>query len=256
MPRRNWRSPGGGFSSWSRRRRSAVIRNWPAAGSSGSRNATASSRPTGATGSWPARGRCSPRRRRRASSLRRSTGWAARRCVPMSLRAYSCRTGQRLRREGRRVDAREQLRTAHDMLAAMGMDAFAERAQRELVATGERLRKRSVETVATLTAQVGESPSSRGTVDQPEIGTRLFLSARTVEWHLRKIFTKLGISSRRELRAALAQSGGDRQPAVAEARPGMPRRQRRTRRDAGTGSRAPSRGRSSAARPGPGRASR
>ncbi|MGA8466742.1 MAG: helix-turn-helix transcriptional regulator, partial [Trebonia sp.] len=114
----------------------------------------------------------------------------------------------------RRTDAREQLRTAHDMLAAIGMDTFAERAQRELVATGERVRKRSVETVTTLTAQEAYiAQLARDGLTNPEIGTRLFLSARTVEWHLRKIFTKLGISSRRELRTALAQSGEDRQPA-------------------------------------------
>ncbi|MGC1756238.1 MAG: helix-turn-helix transcriptional regulator [Trebonia sp.] len=89
-----------------------------------------------------------------------------------------------------------------------------ERAQRELVATGERVRKRSVETVTTLTAQEAYiAQLARDGLTNPEIGTRLFLSARTVEWHLRKIFTKLGISSRRELRTALAQSGEDRQPA-------------------------------------------
>ena len=95
------------------------------------------------------------------------------------------------------------------LLAAIGMDTFAERAQRELVATGERVRKRSVETVTTLTAQEAYiAQLARDGLTNPEIGTRLFLSARTVEWHLRKIFTKLGISSRRELRTALAQSGG------------------------------------------------
>ena len=115
--------------------------------------------------------------------------------------------GEWLRREGRRVDAREQLRTAHDMLAAIGMEAFAERARRELIATGEAVRKRSVETLTTLTAQ--EALIARLARDgrtNPEIGAQLFLSARTVEWHLRKIFTKLGISSRRELHTALAQA--------------------------------------------------
>ena len=115
--------------------------------------------------------------------------------------------GEWLRREGRRVHAREQLRTAHDMLAALGMAGFAERARRELIATGETVRKRSVETVTTLTAQ--EALIARLARDgrtNPEIGAQLFLSARTVEWHLRKIFTKLGISSRRELHAALAQA--------------------------------------------------
>jgi len=115
--------------------------------------------------------------------------------------------GEWLRREGRRVDAREQLRTAQDMLATIGMEAFAERARRELIATGEAVRKRSVETLTTLTAQ--EALIARLARDgrtNPEIGAQLFLSARTVEWHLRKIFTKLGISSRRELHTALAQA--------------------------------------------------
>jgi len=116
--------------------------------------------------------------------------------------------GEWLRREGRRVEARTQLRAAHDMLAAIGMAAFAERARQELIATGETVRKRSVETATTLTAQ--EALIARLACDgrtNPEIGAQLFLSGRTVEWHLRKIFTKLGISSRRELHAALKQAG-------------------------------------------------
>jgi ATP/maltotriose-dependent transcriptional regulator MalT len=115
--------------------------------------------------------------------------------------------GEWLRREGRRVHAREQLRTACDMLAALGMTAFAERARRELIATGQVVRKRSVETRTTLTPQ--EALIARLARDgrtNPEIGAQLFLSGRTVEWHLRKIFTKLGISSRRELHAALMQA--------------------------------------------------
>ncbi len=122
--------------------------------------------------------------------------------------------GEWLRREGRRLDARDQLRTAHDMLDAIGMEAFAERARRELIATGETVRKRSVEIVTTLTAQEAYiARLARDGLTNPEIGARLFLSARTVEWHLRKIFTKLGIGSRRELDAALAQLGQDSQPA-------------------------------------------
>jgi DNA-binding CsgD family transcriptional regulator len=122
--------------------------------------------------------------------------------------------GEWLRRENRRVDARAQLRTAHDMLTAIGMEAFAERAGRELRATGETVRKRTVKTVTTLTAQ--ETCIARLARDgrtNPEIGAQLFLSARTVEWHLGKIFAKLGIGSRRELHAALAQRGQDGQPA-------------------------------------------
>jgi len=116
--------------------------------------------------------------------------------------------GEWLRRENRRVDARAQLRTAHQMLDAMGMAAFAERARRELAATGEKVRKRSFETVSTLTAQEAcIARLARDGLSNPEIGAQLFLSARTVEWHLRKVFTKLGIGSRHELKATLAQLG-------------------------------------------------
>jgi DNA-binding NarL/FixJ family response regulator len=95
----------------------------------------------------------------------------------------------------------------------MGMEAFAERARRELIATGETARKRSVQTVTRLTAQEGYiARLARDGLTNPEIGARLFLSARTIEWHLRKIYTKLGIGSRRELGAALAQLGQDGQP--------------------------------------------
>jgi DNA-binding CsgD family transcriptional regulator/tetratricopeptide (TPR) repeat protein len=122
--------------------------------------------------------------------------------------------GEWLRRENRRVDARAQLRVAHEMLATIGMEAFAERARRELVATGEKVRKRSVETVTALTAQEAYiARLARDGRTNPEIGAQLFLSARTVEWHLRKIFAKLGIASRRELRAALARLGEGEQPA-------------------------------------------
>lgn len=114
--------------------------------------------------------------------------------------------GEWLRREGHRVEAREHLRTAHDLLSTMGLEAFAERARRELSATGETARKRTVETIDELTAQeVQIARLARDGFSNPEIGTRLFLSPRTVEWHLRKVFGKLGISSRRQLRdAALA----------------------------------------------------
>ncbi|HMH35753.1 MAG TPA: LuxR C-terminal-related transcriptional regulator, partial [Streptosporangiaceae bacterium] len=112
--------------------------------------------------------------------------------------------GEWLRRENRRAEAREQLRTAHDMLAAMGAEAFAERARHELLAAGEIVRQQAAGPDSTLTAQ--EAHIARLAADghtNLEIGAQLFLSARTVEWHLRKIFTKLGIGSRRELRAAL-----------------------------------------------------
>jgi len=121
--------------------------------------------------------------------------------------------GEWLRRADRRLDAREQLRTAHDILTAIGMEAFAERARRELIATGETVRKHGVEAVTTLTPQEAYiARLARDGLTNPEIGAQLFLSARTVEWHLRKIFTKLGIGSRRELHAALARPGHDGQP--------------------------------------------
>jgi DNA-binding CsgD family transcriptional regulator len=113
--------------------------------------------------------------------------------------------GEWLRREKRRVDAREQLRTAHEMLVSIGMEAFAERARKELQALGEKVRKRTVETRDDLTAQERQiARLARDGLSNPEIGARLFLSPRTVEWHLRNVFTKLGIRSRRELASALA----------------------------------------------------
>ena len=122
--------------------------------------------------------------------------------------------GEWLRRENRRLDARAQLRIAHDMLSAMGAEAFAERARRELLATGETVRKRTVETASELTAQ--EAHVARLAVEghtNPEIGAQLFLSARTVEWHLRKVYTKLGVASRQELRWAAADLGEPDPPA-------------------------------------------
>jgi ATP/maltotriose-dependent transcriptional regulator MalT len=108
--------------------------------------------------------------------------------------------GEWLRRERRRVDAREQLRTAHEMLSTTGIDAFADRARRELMATGETVRKRTEETRDELTAQEQQIAAlARDGLSNPEIGTRLFISPRTVKYHLRKVFIKLDISSRNEL---------------------------------------------------------
>ena len=112
--------------------------------------------------------------------------------------------GEWLRREGRRVDAREQLRRAHDAFSAIGMEAFAERARRELVATGMKVRKHSVGSRFRLTPQEDQiARLARDGLSNPEIGAQLFISSRTVEWHLSKVFTKLDITSRRELRTAL-----------------------------------------------------
>ena len=112
--------------------------------------------------------------------------------------------GEWLRRENRRVDAREQLRVAHQMLTAMGIEGFAERARRELLSTGETVRRYTADTAAELTAQEAQIARLAGDGHtNPEIGVKLFISARTVEWHLRKVFGKLGVSSRKELRRLL-----------------------------------------------------
>jgi DNA-binding CsgD family transcriptional regulator len=118
--------------------------------------------------------------------------------------------GEWLRREGRRTDARAELRAAYDEFTAMGFDAFAGRAGGELLATGERVRSRTVESRDDLTAQERQIAqlASEG-LSNPEIGARLFLSPRTVEWHLRKVFSKLGIRSRRKLSAVLPSSEPD-----------------------------------------------
>jgi DNA-binding CsgD family transcriptional regulator len=125
------------------------------------------------------------------------------------VRAERARThllyGEYLRRTNRRVDARRELNTAFELFSAMGMEGFAERARRELLATGVRVRTRSLETRDRLTPQEGQIARLAGDGhSNPEISARLFLSPRTVEWHLHKVFGKLGVSSRKELREALS----------------------------------------------------
>jgi DNA-binding CsgD family transcriptional regulator len=113
--------------------------------------------------------------------------------------------GEWLRRERRRLDAREQLRSAHDLFAAIGAPAFAERAARELLATGERARVRTSDTRGDLTPQEGQiARLARDGLSNPEIGARLFISPRTVEYHLHKVFNKLAITSRADLPRVLA----------------------------------------------------
>ena len=115
--------------------------------------------------------------------------------------------GEWLRREDRRVDAREQLRAAHETLVEIGMDAFAERARNELSATGETVRRRTAHTRDDLTAQERQiARLARDGLSNPEIGARLFLSPRTVEWHLRNVFAKLDIRSRRDLASVLPRT--------------------------------------------------
>jgi len=115
--------------------------------------------------------------------------------------------GEWLRREGRRLDARVQLRTAHDMLASMGAEGFAERAARELTATGETARKRTASAIDELTAQEAQiAIMARDGASNQEIATELFISRKTVEYHLHKVFGKFRISTRADLAGALAGS--------------------------------------------------
>jgi DNA-binding CsgD family transcriptional regulator len=124
--------------------------------------------------------------------------------VPMLAARSQLLYGELLRRRHRRIDAREQLRPAYEVLSACGYNAFAERAARELAATGETLRARTPESLDELTDQERNvARLARDGLTNRDIGGRLFISARTVEYHLRKVFVKLGISSRSELRQVL-----------------------------------------------------
>jgi DNA-binding CsgD family transcriptional regulator len=112
--------------------------------------------------------------------------------------------GEWLRRENRRTDAREQLRVAYERFSRIGAKAFAERARSELLATGETVRKRRVDTRDDLTPQEKQiARLARDGLSNPDIGARLFLSPRTVEFHLHKVYTKLNIRSRHELSSVL-----------------------------------------------------
>jgi DNA-binding CsgD family transcriptional regulator len=124
--------------------------------------------------------------------------------------------GEWLRRRGRRSDARVPLRAARDLLTTMGAVAFTERAHRELLATGERAQLRSVVASRQLTPQeIRIAAMARDGLSNPEIGARLFVSPRTVEYHLGKVFVKLGISGRGELHQVLPDAEKDSLKATA-----------------------------------------
>jgi ATP/maltotriose-dependent transcriptional regulator MalT len=142
------------------------------------------------------------------SCYREAIGYLSHTRVRVQLARGHLLYGEWLRRQGRRVDAREQLRIAYQMLNQMGMGGFAERARRELLATGETVRKRTVHPARTHSGQASEPLTvqeaqvarlARDGLSNQEIGARLFISSRTVQYHLRKVFTKLGISSRGQL---------------------------------------------------------
>jgi DNA-binding CsgD family transcriptional regulator len=138
------------------------------------------------------------------STARRSRNSAAPSCVPRSPRSRLV-YGEWLRRQGRRVEARKELRVAHETLRDIGARVFEERARRDLLATGEQVRKRTGGTPDELTPQEMQiAQLAREGLSNSEIGARLFLSPRTIEWHLRKVFTKLAITSRVQLGAALS----------------------------------------------------
>jgi DNA-binding CsgD family transcriptional regulator len=116
--------------------------------------------------------------------------------------------GEWLRRANRRADARSELARAHEMFSTMGMDGFAKRTRRELLAIGATVGRRTAEAHDQLTSQEAQiARLARDGLSNQEIGAQLFLSTRTVEWHLRKVFTKLGVSSRGQLQKALADRG-------------------------------------------------
>jgi DNA-binding CsgD family transcriptional regulator len=139
---------------------------------------------------------------------RQALEWLTSSGIALQLARARLLYGEWLRRESRRVDARDQLRAAHRTFNRLGANGFAERARRELLATGETVRQRTVETRDNLTAQerlvavlAGDGRTN------PEIGAELFISPRTVEWHLRKVFRKMDINSRKQLRRTAAGRG-------------------------------------------------
>jgi DNA-binding CsgD family transcriptional regulator len=147
------------------------------------------------------------------SLYRESLGRLAHTRITLQFARAQLLYGEWLRRENRRVDAREQLRAAHEVFDRIGAEGFAGRAGRELLATGETVRKRTAETSGELTAQeVVIARLAREGLSNPEIGTRLFISARTVQYHLGKVFAKLAISSRAQLDRVLPSDPATARP--------------------------------------------
>ena len=160
--------------------------------------------PTGRSGWRPARTRCCPTAPPPGALYEEAIARLARADVAPYLARAQLVYGEWLRRDQHRREARDQLRSAHDAFVRLEAEAWAERARRELAATGETIRKRTFETRDALTSQ--ESQIARLAADghtNPEIAAQLFISPRTVEYHLGKIYPKLNIGSRRELRTAL-----------------------------------------------------
>jgi len=140
--------------------------------------------------------------------FREAVGYLSRARVHGELARAHLLYGEWLWQDGRRVDARRELTRAYEMFTAMGTEGFAERTRRELLATGAAVRQRTADAVEQLTEQEALiARLARDGASNQEIGAQLFISARTVEWHLRKVFTKLGVSSRRQLRLAMADRG-------------------------------------------------
>jgi DNA-binding CsgD family transcriptional regulator len=122
--------------------------------------------------------------------------------IGVQLARTHLRYGEWLRRQKQRTSAREHLNTAYEMFTRMGAAGFAERARRELTATGEKVRKQPMASGDVLTAQEAQiAQLARDGLTNQEIGAQLFISTHTVEWHLRKVFVKLGVRSRRQLRS-------------------------------------------------------
>ena len=199
--------------SWPRRRPEPATWSWSGPHSGGCPNARGRHPPSGRWGSKPASAPCSARATPPSATTASRSTHLGRTRVRVQLARAHLLYGEWLRRQRRRVDAREQLRTAHAMLDAMGIEAFAERARRELQATGETARKRTVETRGELTAQEAViARLARDGLSNPEIGSRLFISARTVQYHLGKVFAKLAISSRGQLDRVLPSDPATAKP--------------------------------------------